>query len=69
MMKVVTLIERETGRARSIVLDKYTQRDIEKIALEKLTATRQLDAIGRRLPPKGALPGAKPMTAPSVKRT
>lgn len=36
MMKVVTLVERETGRARSIVLDNYRVTDIQRILGENM---------------------------------
>lgn len=36
MMKVVTLVERETGRSRSIVLDKYRVTDIQRILGENM---------------------------------
>ena len=36
MMKVVTLVERESGRSRSIVLDKYRVTDIQRILGENM---------------------------------
>ncbi|MFA7647847.1 MAG: IS1595 family transposase [Phenylobacterium sp.] len=36
MMKVVTLVERETGRARSVVIDNYSQKDIQDVVMANL---------------------------------
>ena len=42
MMKVVTLVERETGRARSIVVDKYTIQDIVPMVEANLSREARL---------------------------
>lgn len=36
MMKVVTLVERDTGRARSVVIDNYSQKDIQTVVYANL---------------------------------
>lgn len=42
MMKVVTLVERETGRSRSIVIDNYRVTDIQRVLGENMSKEARL---------------------------
>ena len=42
MMKVVTLVERETGRSRSIVIDNYKVTDIQRVLGENMSKEARL---------------------------